>query len=120
MALVDSIIVFLVSLGIGALGIHLGALFIQGGSNYSHAIVTALIGAIIWSIVSSLFGIIPLLGPLLTLIAWVGVINWRYPGGWIDAASIALIAWFAVLAILYILSLFQIGNFGAIGVPISS
>lgn len=120
MAVVDSAIVFLVSLGIGALGIHLGAILIQGESNYVNAIITALIGAIIWSLVGSSIGVIPLLGPILTLLAWLAVINWRYPGGWLSASAIALTAWIAVFVILYILATLQIGSFGAIGVPVST
>lgn len=117
MALVDSIIVFLVGLGIGALGIHLGALFVRGESDYGSAIITALIGAIVWSVVGFFFGIIPLLGPILTFIAWLGVIKWRYSGGWIDAAGIALVAWISVLVILYVLAALGLGAFEAIGVP---
>lgn len=117
MALIDSIIVFVVSLLVGALGIYLGARIITGFEDYTYAIVTALLGAIIWAVVGLLFGWIPLLGPLLVLIAYVAVINYRYPGGWGNAILISLIAWLASLAVLYVLALFGIGAFEAIGVP---
>lgn len=117
MALIDSIIVFLVGLGIGGLGIYLGALLVLGASEYTDAIVTALVGAVVWSIVGFFFGWLPLLGPALGLIAWLSVINWRYPGDWIDALAIALVAWVSVLVILYVLAIFNLGNFGVIGVP---
>lgn len=117
MGLIDSIIVFVVSLLVGALGIYLGARIITDHEDYTYAIVTALLGAIIWSVVGFLFGWIPLLGPLLVLIAYVAVINYRYPGGWGSAILIALIAVIASLLVLYILALVGIGGFEAIGVP---
>lgn len=47
MAFVDSLVVFVVSLLVGALGIYLGARVITDYDDYTYAIVTALIGAII-------------------------------------------------------------------------
>ncbi|WP_459194832.1 hypothetical protein [Halosimplex sp. J119] len=117
MALVDSIIVFVVSLLVGALGIYVGARVITDYEDYTYAIVTALIGAIIWGVVGFLFGWIPLLGPLLVLIAYVAVIQFRYPGGWGEAILIALIAWIASLAVLYVLAVLGISAFEAVGVP---
>jgi len=113
MALIDSLIVFIVSLLIGALGIYIGARVIADYDDYTYAIVTALIGAIAWAIVSW----IPLLGLILALILYLAVINWRYPGGWVDAALIALIAWVAVLVVVYILNVIGLASFGALGVP---
>jgi len=117
MALIDSLIVFVVSLLVGAFGIYVGARVITQYDDYTYAIVTALLGAVIWAIVGFLFGWIPLLGPLLVLIAYVTVINFRYPGGWGNAILIALIAWIASLVVLYVLALFGVGGFEAIGVP---
>ena len=117
MALIDSIIVFVVSLLVGALGIYVAARVITDYEDYTYAIVTALIGAIIWAIVGFLFGWIPLLGPLLVLIAYVAVINYRYPGGWGSAILISLIAWIASIVVLYILAVLEISSFGAVGVP---
>ena len=117
MALVDSILVFVVSLLIGALGIYVGARVIADRDDYSYAIVTALIGAIVWSVVAFFFGWIPLLGPALALLAYVTVINFRYPGGYLKAAAIALVAWVASLAVLYVLALLNIAAFEAVGVP---
>ncbi len=117
MALVDSVIVFVVSLLVGALGIYLAARIITDYDDYTYAIVTALLGAIIWAVAGLLFGWIPLLGPILVLIAYVAVINYRYPGGWGNAIMISLIAWLASFAVLYVLAFFGIGAFEAIGVP---
>lgn len=117
MAFVDSLVVFLVSLVIGSIGIHLGAGIVVGESDYSSAVVTALIGALVWGVVGFLFGFIPLLGPLITLLAWIAVINARYSGGWGNAAAIGFLAWLTVLVILYVLALLGITAFSAVGIP---
>lgn len=117
MALLDSIVVFVVSLLIGAFGIYVGARVITDVEDYTYAIVTALIGAVIWVVVAFFLGWIPLLGPVLALLAYVGVVNYRYPGGWVNAIAIALIAWIASLVVLYVLGVLGIAAFEAIGVP---
>ncbi|WP_226004482.1 hypothetical protein [Natrinema salinisoli] len=114
---VASAIVFVVSLLIGALGIYAGARVIVGRADYDHAIVTALIGAIVWAIVGFLVGWVPLVGPLIALIAYIAVINWRYPGDWTAAAMIGLVAWVTVLIALYVLAALGITAFDAVGVP---
>lgn len=117
MALLDSIVVFLVSLLIGALGIYVGARVVANVDNYGYAIVTALIGAIVWAVVSFFVGWIPFLGPLLTLLAYIAVVNYRYPGGWMNALLIALVAWVASLIVLYLLAFVGLATFDAVGVP---
>lgn len=113
MAVIDTVIVFIVSLLIGALGLYVGARVIVDVDDYGHAIVTALVGAIAWAIVSW----IPLIGALVALIVYLAVVNWRYPGGWVDAILITLIAWIAAAAVLYVLSFLGFVSFGAFGVP---
>lgn len=117
MALLDTIVVFVVGLLIGALGIYIGARIVVRHDDYTYAAITAAIGAVVWAVVAFLFGWIPFLGPLLALLAYVGVINYRYPGSWLDAAIISLIAWLATLVVLYLLAVFGITSFEAIGVP---
>ncbi len=112
-----SAVVFLVSLLIGALGIYVGARVIVGAGDYDHAIVTALIGAIVWAVVGFFVGWIPLLGPLLALIAYIAVINVRYPGDWTAAAMIGVVAWVTVLIALYVLAAVGVTGFEAVGVP---
>ena len=114
----ETLIVFLVSLLIGALAIYVGARVIVGVDNYSYAIVTALIAAIVWGVVAFFLYWIPLIGPLAALIAYLAVIRLRYPGGWINAIAITLIAWLTVLIINVILGAAGIVSFDAIGVPI--
>lgn len=118
MALIDSIIVFLIGLLIGGIGIYAGGLLITGKKDFSYAVITALIGALIWSITGFFLGGIPVLGPILVLLAWIWIIKARYPGGWINAALIGLVAWATVFIVLSILAAAGIGDFGAIGVPV--
>ncbi|SFB80323.1 hypothetical protein SAMN05444422_10296 [Halobiforma haloterrestris] len=111
-ALIGSLVAFVVALLVGGLAIYAGASTVVGSDDYSHAVWTALFGAIAWALTAW----IPLFGPLIALVAWVWVINWRYPGGWTDAAVIGLVAWVAALVILFVLNLFGLG-IGAFGVP---
>ncbi|ELY79469.1 hypothetical protein [Natrinema gari] len=112
-SVIGSFVAFLVALLIGGLAIFASARLIVDVDDYSHAVVTAILGAVAWALTSW----IPLLGPILALIAWVWVINWRYPGGWGTAAAIGVIAWFAALGILFVLNVvFRLGV-GAFGVP---
>lgn len=117
MGLVESLIVFVVSLLIGALGIYAGARVVTGRDDYSYAIITALIASILWVVVAFFLGWIPLLGPLLALLVYVGVINMRYPGNWVSAIGIALLAWLTSLIVLYALAVVGFTSFDAIGVP---
>ena len=117
MALIDNVIVFVVSLLIGALGIYVGARLMADVDDYTYAIITALVGAIVWAVAAYLVGWIPLLGPLLVLAAYVGVIHWRYPGGVGEAVGIALVAWVTAFVVLYVLSLVNVIAPEAMGVP---
>lgn len=114
---IDTLVVFVVSLLIGALGIYLGAMVIVDAEDYTYAIITALIGAIVWAVVGFFLGWIPLLGPLLVFVAYLAVINARYPGGWVDAAAITIVAWLSVLIVLYVLAFLGVTGFEAVGVP---
>ena len=117
MAIIDSLIVFVVGLLVGAFGIYVGARVIVDVEDYTYAIVTALIASVLWAIVGLFLGWIPLIGPVIALIVYIGVLNWRYPGGWLRATGIALIAWAASLVVLYVLAAVGITTFDAIGVP---
>ncbi|MDG5820916.1 hypothetical protein [Natronococcus sp. A-GB7] len=115
--MIDSLVVFVVSLLIGAFGIFVGAKVVVDTEDYTYALITALIGAIVWAVVGFFFGWIPLLGPLLVFVAYLAVINARYPGGWIEAIVITVIAWLSVLVVLYVLAVIGVTGFEAAGVP---
>lgn len=112
-----SIVVLVVSLLIGGLGIYIGGWLISGQKSYKSAVITAVLGAIVWTITGFFLGWIPFLGIIITFLAYLWVIKWRYPGGWIDAVGITLVAWISSLLILYILATVDIGTYRAIGVP---
>lgn len=117
MALVDNAVVFVASLLIGGFGIYVGGLLVAGRGDYGHAVVTALIGAIVWVVIGGLLGDVPLLGPIATLLAYLAVVKWRYGTGWLAAGAIALIAWVAALVVLYLLATAGVTAFEAFGVP---
>lgn len=111
--IVGSVVAFVVALLIGGLAIYVSARVIADVDNYSYAVLTAVLGAIAWAVTAW----IPLLGPIVALVAWIWVIKWRYPGGWMNAAIIGVGAWLSALIILFILnSVFRLG-IGAFGVP---
>ena len=110
-------IAFVVSLLVGALGIHVGARVLTPTDDYTYAIVTALIGSVVGAVVAFLVGWIPYLGPLLVLLGYLAVINWRYPGDWGRAVGIALVAWVSVVAVLSVLAVLGVATLGTAGVP---
>ena len=112
-AFLGSIVAFVVALLVGGLAIYLSASLVADVTDYSRAVITALLGAVGWALTAW----VPLVGPLIALVVWVGVINWRYPGGWVNAAVIGFIAWFSALVILLVLNgVFRLG-IGAFGIP---
>jgi hypothetical protein len=117
MGIIDSLVGFVVSLLVGGFGIYVGGRVVVGEGDFEHAVVTALVGAVVWAVVGLFLGWIPLVGLLLTLGAYVAVVNWRYPGGWVAAAGIALVAWVASLLVLAVLSVLGVGSLSAFGVP---
>ena len=112
-AIIGSLVAFVIALLIGGLAIYSSARFVIDVDDYSRAVLTAFLGAIGWALTAW----IPLIGPLIALVVWVGVINWRYPGGWTKAAIIGLGAWISALVILFVVnSVLGIG-IGAFGIP---
>ncbi|RQG90486.1 hypothetical protein [Natrarchaeobius chitinivorans] len=110
---IGSVVAFVVALLVGGLAIYLGAALITDTEDYTRALVTALFGAIAWALTAW----IPLFGPLVALVAWIWVINWRYPGGWTDAALVGVVAWVSALVILFVLNAVLGLGVGAFGVP---
>ncbi|MFB6206603.1 MAG: hypothetical protein ABEJ05_08785 [Haloglomus sp.] len=105
----NSLVLFVVSLLIGGLGVFVGASLLAGSRNYSHAVITAALGSLVWAVVSFLIGGIPVLGPVLVFLAYLAVIKWRYRTGWITAAGITLVAYITVLVVLAVLSDLGVG-----------
>lgn len=100
----NSLVLLIVTLLIGGLGIHVGASLLAGSRDYGHAVVTAVIGSLVWGITSFFLGGVPVLGPVLVFLAYLAVIKWRYRAGWITAVGITLVAYVTVLVVLALLS----------------
>lgn len=114
----DGVVVFAVSLLIGGGAIHVAAKHViargePGGLTFEHAVVTALLGAVAWALLSW----IPLFGSLFGLVGWVAVIRWRYPGGWVKAGVTGAAAWAGAVVALAALELIGLGSVSALGVP---
>jgi hypothetical protein len=116
-AVIDSLIVFVASALVGGAGIFAGAAVLSDARSYEHAVWTAVIGALAWVVASALFGWLPVLGTAITYLAYLGVIKWRYAGGWITAAGIALVGWLASTLVLSVLAAVSLGGFSALGIP---
>ena len=114
----DSIIVFAISLLVGSIGILVGArLVVDEDASWPKAVVVALVGAVVWAVLSFFVGWIPILGPLALLVVWVGTINLSYPGGWGSAAAIGFVAWIVAAAILVGLGILGVITPEALGIP---
>jgi len=116
-SIVSGVLVFLVSFLVGTAAITLGAqVLVDRDTGFRRAAVTALLGALVYALVGVFLGWIPLLGPILMLLAWVGVINLQYPGGWGTALGIAFVAWLVAVLILFALANLGIAT-DAFGIP---
>lgn len=109
--------VFVTSLVTGGLGVYVGARLAVGEEDPINALITGVIGAVVWIVSGALFGWIPLLGQLLVLFVYTWVVNRRYPGGWGDALQISLVAWLVTLLVLSTLAALGFATYRAIGIP---
>ena len=113
MVLDDRLVVFAASLLVGGVAIHAAATQFGVPGEYGDAVLTALLGAIVWSLLDG----VPFVGGLLALVAWVGVIKWRYPLGWLRASLVGVGAWAVATVVLAALALLGLGSLDALGVP---
>ena len=108
---------FVTSLLTGGLGIYAGARIVVDEDDPLHAVVTGVIGAVIWVVAGTALGWVPVLGQLFVLGVYTWMVNRRYPGDWGAALRIALIAWLVTLVVLSVLAALGYATYEAIGVP---
>ena len=109
----DSVVVFVASVLVGGVAIHVAANHVVDAGEYGDAVLTALLGALAWAV----FDPVPLVGPVVALLAWVAVIKWRYPTGWLRAGLVGGGAWAIATIVLAALALLGVGSLDALGVP---
>ena len=115
-----TLILFAVSLLVGGFAISVGATFALKSKNYSHAVLTAALGAIAWAVVNAVFeevGFEGAFSSLVGLVVWVWVLRQRYEVGWVRGSIIGLFAWLAALFGLALLALVGVSSLDAYGVP---
>lgn len=123
MEFVTAAVVFGVSLVVGTVAILVSVrLLVDSDAGVQNAAFTALVGAVVFGAAvlvatTLLVDWVPLLGAALMLVVWIGVVNWRYPGGWGTAVAIGVVAWLVAVAIVYGLAVFGILAPEALGVP---
>ena len=79
----ERLLAVLLGLLIGGLALFVGSTVVAEKTGYDHAVLTAIAGAVAWALLSP----IPLLGPVIALAAWIGILKWRYPVGWARAVG---------------------------------
>ena len=104
---------FALGLLVGGLALFVSSRVLANDLGYDHAVLTAVIGALAWALLSP----IPLLGPVIALVGWVAVLKWRYPVGWLRAGGVGVAAWATAVVVVATLELVGIDTVGAIGVP---
>lgn len=116
--LATSVLIWLIGFVVGTVAISVGArVVVDRDTGFTRAGVAALVGAGLWAITSYYVGGVPLLGPLVMLLVWVGSINWTYPGGWGTAAGIGVVAWAFALVVMAGLGSFGVVAPDALGIP---
>lgn len=118
MTVADAVLIFVLSILVGASAILIGArMLVDADAGLANATFTALVGALVWSLSSLFVDWIPLVGVVVMLIAWIAVINWRYPGGWVTATAIGVVAWLAAVGLVTAFALVGIVTPDALGIP---
>lgn len=120
MGVQTTLILFAVSLLVGGFAISVGAKFALRSEDYSHAVLTAVLGAIAWAAVNAVFeevGFNGVFSSLIGLTVWVWVLRQRYEVGWVRGSVIGLFAWLAALFVLALLALVGVSSLDAYGVP---
>ena len=69
---------------IGGIDLHAGTVAVSSARDYAHAVLTALLGALVWALLEP----IPLVSGVLALVAWIAAVKWRYRLGWFRSGAV--------------------------------
>lgn len=110
-----TIVGFVLGLFVGGLALFVAGQLVHGEHHdVGHALWTAVLGSLVWTLLAW----VPLVGPfLLAPLGWLGVIRWRYRGGWVHAITIAVVAWLVAMGALVVLDAAGLPAFDAVGIP---
>jgi hypothetical protein len=120
----DAVVGFVASMIIGTVATYLATGILLGEGSIGHSFVTALIASAVWigatyfiSGYVAFSGWALALGPLLGLIAYIVVIDLRYPGSIVTATGVSVLTWVIDFALLYALAVLGFQAFEIVGVP---
>jgi hypothetical protein len=97
-----SAIIFLVSLAISTVIIYVVTRIFGEKEGIGRALLTAIVGAVVYSIAYFLFGT-GWLAAILGGIVWLIALRWLYDIGWLKALGIAVIVWIAAAIVGFLL-----------------
>lgn len=110
---IDWLAALLGSLLVGGLGIAAGMQLVASDGDLVSATITAGLGALVWAF----FDGIPLVGPVIALLAWIAVLQIRHETGWSGAAVAGFIAWIVAGILAFVLSAIGLPVTEVVGVP---
>lgn len=118
----QAVITFIASLIVGTIATYIATTLLLDESGIVHSLITAFIASIVWIGVTYLTSgtssaLVPFVGPILALVAYIVVIDLRYPGTLVRATGISVLTWVVDFVILYILAILGVSSFALIGIP---
>lgn len=102
MALLEIVIGFLISLLVSGVIIYLATKLLGEDEGFGTAILAALVGAVIFALVSYLVGI-DWIATLISGIAWLIALSNLYQIGWLKSLVIAIVIWIFAAIVSWVL-----------------
>lgn len=99
---VGAAIIFLISLAISTIVIYVVTKIFGEKEGIGRALLTAIVGAVVYSVAYFLFGT-GWLAAILGGIVWLIALRWLYDIGWLKALGIAVIVWIAATIVGFLL-----------------
>lgn len=103
-----AILSFVVSLLLSGAAIYIGASMLADVQDFGLAVMTAFFGTVALMVTDFFLGWIPLVGFAAALLAYLTVVNLAYPGGYVKAAGISLIALVTEIVVTLFLAFFLV------------